>query len=498
MLKFSFYFNRILFSIVLLVITITVLMFVNYYMSGEPSLIYFIFFLVVFVGRIFSLVLSWGALSMLVSWDLLGISRFFLVLFYNNWDRCSGAINTVLTNRFGDYFLFIFFSGALIPGLGFASLSFFFSLRIFMLFLAAFTKRAIFPFSRWLPKAMRAPTPVRALVHRRTLVTAGLMLVMNFGFILKLGRSIVIMSYLGVLTISFSRLAALVEEDIKKVVALSTLSQMGFSMLTVGLGLMFVSYIHLVRHALFKSCLFLQVGYMIHTCLGQQDGRGYRNLGNVSFFMQVQLLITLFCLCGLFFTSGSVRKDYILEIMFSNVFSFIFGFIFFFGVFLTFMYSLRLWKRFTLSCFFSLVVPSYSLLFCFLSLLLSFFSVVFLWWLSANMFLLPVFFLYVDFFVPLFFLILLLLFFFYFLKLAGSELGYKFLVDFFVKYLIQFLLSFKFFDVFLGKLNYNSASVLGLYGYGSLSYIKSFYFNSLVFLIFFLCLIIWGFSLKEF
>jgi len=134
-----------------------------------------------------------------------------------------------------------------------------------------------------------------------------------------------------------------VEEDLKKVVALSTLSQIGFSIVTLGLGLRFISFIHLIRHALFKSCLFIQVGYIIHCSFGQQDGRNYSNNGNLPNFIQLQLLVTLFCLCGLIFSRGAVRKDFILEFFYYvSAEGIILRVLFFFGVFLTFLYRIRL------------------------------------------------------------------------------------------------------------------------------------------------------------
>lgn len=211
-----------------------------------------------------------------------------------------------------------------------------------MLVLTAFTKRAQFPFRSWLPKAMRAPTPVRSLVHRRTLVTAGLILLINFNYLIIHKNVLFLCLVIGIFTIFFSSVTALVEEDLKKVVALRTLSQIGFSMVTLGLGLRFISFIHLVRHALFKSCLFIQVGYIIHCSFGQQDGRNYRNNGNLPNFIQLQLLVTLFCLCGLIFSRGAVRKDFILEIFFINSHIIFFGVIFFISVYLTFGYRYRL------------------------------------------------------------------------------------------------------------------------------------------------------------
>jgi NADH-ubiquinone oxidoreductase chain 5 len=135
---------------------------------------------------------------------------------------------------------------------------------------------------------------------------------------------------------------ALLEQDIKKVVALSTLSQIGFSRLVLGLSLNFFCLFHLLRHALFKSCLFIQVGFLIYKSLGQQDGRFYSGLKNSSVFLQFQILLTLFCLCGLFFSSGLVRKDFVLEYFLRLNINFIFLFFFIFSVFFTFLYSFRL------------------------------------------------------------------------------------------------------------------------------------------------------------
>lgn len=311
-------------------------------MSGELNFNYYGFVLLVFVGRIFSLNFSNNIFSILVSWDLLGISSYFLVLFYNNWDSSRGSINTALTNRLGDYFIFIFFGTSFFSSFYFLGFRFFFSFITLMLILTAFTKSAQFPFSSWLPKAISAPTPVRSLVHSSTLVTAGLILLINFNYLLINYLVLSLLILVGLFTMFFSSVSALLEEDIKKVVALSTLSQIGFSILTLGLGLQFISFIHLVSHALFKRCLFIQVGYIIHCSFGQQDGRSYRNNSNFPYFIQLQLLLTLFCLCGIIFSRGAVSKDFILELFFSNNFSIILCFIFFVSVFLTFGYSYRL------------------------------------------------------------------------------------------------------------------------------------------------------------
>nr|YP_009162020.1 NADH dehydrogenase subunit 5 [Litoditis aff. marina PmIV]AKS28870.1 NADH dehydrogenase subunit 5 [Litoditis aff. marina PmIV] len=489
-LKFNFYFNSILFSFILFLVTLSVLVFSTYYLNGELNFNYYYFVLLIFVGSMFMLNFSNSIFTMLLSWDLLGISSFFLVLFYNNWDSCSGAMNTALTNRLGDYFMFVFFSGSIFSGYYFLSFSMFSSYLVILLLLTAFTKSAQFPFSSWLPKAMSAPTPVSSLVHSSTLVTAGLILLMNFSNLIMQKNVISVILIIGLFTMFFSSVTALVEEDLKKVVALSTLSQMGFSMVTLGLGLSFISFIHLISHALFKSCLFMQVGYIIHCSFGQQDGRNYSNNGNLPNFIQLQLLVTLFCLCGLIFSSGAVSKDFILEFFFSNSYMIFFSLMFFVSVFLTFGYSYRLWKSFFLS--FNKVMNHYSssIFMNFLSLFLVLFSISFLWWLNFNMLNVPSLFLYVDFYGPLFFLFMMIFVSFLAVKMLFKELTYKFLVDYLAKNSVMKMKNLKFMDLFLNNLNSKGFSSFMYLSLFNNNYLKSLNFNSIIILVFFIFLMI--------
>nr|UDL72538.1 NADH dehydrogenase subunit 5 [Oesophagostomoides longispicularis] len=485
-LKFNFYFNSILFSLILGLVTLSVLVFSTYYLHGEINFNYYYFVLLIFVGSMFMLNYSSGVFTMLLSWDLLGISSFFLVLFYNNWDSNSGAMNTALTNRVGDFFIFSFFSSVVFYGYYFCSFEMMCSSMVLLLLLTSFTKSAQFPFSSWLPKAMSAPTPVSSLVHSSTLVTAGLILLMNFSKMMLNGSVMLVLLLIGLFTMFFSSVAALVEEDMKKVVALSTLSQMGFSMTTLGLGMSFVSFVHLVSHALFKSCLFMQIGYIIHCNYGQQDGRGYGNNGNLPLFMQLQLLVTLFCLCGLMFSSGMVSKDVILELFFMNNYYMILSLMFFLTIFLTFGYSYRLWKGFFLS--FSKIVSVYSstLVMNFLSLLLVIFSIFFMWWLNYNMMVLPAFFLYVDFYAPLMYLVMIILLGYFSFKLLFKELGYKFLVDYLAKNVIYKIKNFNFMDNNLNKFGYMGFNLLGSLSVFFTGYMSSFKYSNLVILVFLL------------
>jgi len=189
---------------------------------------------------------------------------------------------------------------------------------------------------------MAAPTPVRALVHRRTLVTAGLFLLIKYNLVLSSFIMILFIFGVGLFTILFARVCALYDPDFKKVIALSTLSQLGFLILSLGLGNVFISFFHLIRHACFKSCLFIQIGFMIHSFYRQQDSRIYNSSGSISYLVQLQTLLCLIALSGLLFTRGFVRKDFILEFIFSRTERFLLGLMFFLCVFITILYRLRL------------------------------------------------------------------------------------------------------------------------------------------------------------
>lgn len=351
-------------------------------------------------------------------------------MFYNNWDRCRGAINTVLTNRVGDYFLFLFFSFFLFGRRVFYFLLWGSMVSGFLLLGAGFTKRAQFPFRGWLPKAIRAPTPVSALVHRSTLVTAGLILLINFNFLVLRQRIRVAMFISGLLTMVFSSVRAVVEVDMKKVVALSTLSQIGFATITLGGGYYFVRFIHLLSHAIFKRCLFIQVGVFIHNFFGQQDSRNYRGLGEGLFYVQFQMLVTLFCLCGLIFTRGAVTKDIILFGVISGGLNLVLGVLFFFGVFLTFCYSYKLFSGLVKNCGKVVVSLTGRRLVVNFSVVLVILAICFMWWFRFNVLSIPELFMYLDFYIPVLYVLILLVRLFFFFKVFLFELCYKFVVDY--------------------------------------------------------------------
>jgi len=205
--------------------------------------------------------------------------------------------------------------------------------------LAGITKRAQIPFSAWLPAAIAAPTPVSALVHSSTLVTAGVYLLIRFNFIMEINNFLL---FIGVITIFMSGLGANLEMDLKKIIALSTLSQLGLIIMILGAGYYELSFFHLMSHAMFKSLLFLCAGVFIHSMGDIQDIRlaGKMNLSlPVRSFYFVSSSIAL---CGFPFLTGFYSKDLILESYFILESNVIMYFLIFTSTIFTLSYSVRL------------------------------------------------------------------------------------------------------------------------------------------------------------
>jgi NADH-ubiquinone oxidoreductase chain 5 len=205
--------------------------------------------------------------------------------------------------------------------------------------MAAITKRAQIPFSAWLPAAMAAPTPVSALVHSSTLVTAGVYLLIRFNYMMGVNNFIF---FVGVFTIFISGLGANYEIDLKKIIALSTLSQLGLMIMTLGIGYVEFSFFHLITHAIFKSLLFLCAGVFIHSMGDIQDIRIIGGLMISCPTTSFYFICSSIALCGVPFLSGFYSKDVILELYFSGgINSLMFIFIFLATMF-TLTYSVRL------------------------------------------------------------------------------------------------------------------------------------------------------------
>lgn len=207
---------------------------------------------------------------------------------------------------------------------------------------AAITKRAQIPFSSWLPAAIAAPTPVSALVHSSTLVTAGVYLLIRFNslfFETLIGQFLLLISCL---TIFIAGLGANFEFDLKKIIALSTLRQLGLIMAILSLGFYKLAFFHLLTHALFKALLFMCAGAIIHNIKNSQD---IRDMGIFSIYIPFTiscLNIANLALCGFPFLAGFYSKDLILEIVLVSYINLFIFFLFFFSTGLTVSYSFRL------------------------------------------------------------------------------------------------------------------------------------------------------------
>lgn len=232
------------------------------------------------------------------------------------------------------------------------------------------TKSAQLPFRAWLPLAMAAPTPISALVHSSTLVTAGVFLVISLNlFVYKLVEFLFVLS---ILTIIHSGILASFELDLKKVVAYSTLSQVALVLYIYSLGLYFISYAHLLLHAIFKSLLFLSVGVYIHIFFRRQSGNSYFSL-----LPLIRGSISILSINAINFLRGFYSKDLFIEV---HINSFIRGavkFLFIVTIFITFYYSLSVvktflssytWMVFSVRCFTWMIIPL---------VLLSVFSILF-------------------------------------------------------------------------------------------------------------------------
>nr|AVN67749.1 NADH dehydrogenase subunit 5 [Eurycotis sp. B074] len=325
-----------------------VILYSDDYMHGDMNINRFIFLVLMFVLSMMFLIISPNLISILLGWDGLGLVSYCLVIYYQNIKSYNAGMLTALSNRIGDVCLLM----AIAWMLNFGSWNYLYYLDLlkgsiemeiisFLVVLAAMTKSAQIPFSSWLPAAMAAPTPVSALVHSSTLVTAGVFLLIRFSPSFSNWLNIFILLISG-LTMFMAGLGANFEYDLKKIIALSTLSQLGLMMSILSMGFSMLAFFHLLTHALFKALLFMCAGMIIHLMKNSQD---IRFMGNLSFqmpFTSSCLCISNFALCGMPFLAGFYSKDLILEMVSLNYIN-IFGFfLFFFSTGLTVCYSFRL------------------------------------------------------------------------------------------------------------------------------------------------------------
>ncbi len=344
-----------LFASIVFFISANIIIFSLYYIEGDKSLSRFIHLILLFVASIIFLILIPNIITLLLGWDGLGLVSFILVIFYQNNKSLAAGIITALTNRIGDVLILLAIIWILSQGHWFILSPFFSALPnttalITIIIMAAITKRAQIPFRSWLPAAMAAPTPVSALVHSSTLVTAGVFLLLRLYPFLCLSPIFNVMLLIaGSSTILIAGTVATLENDMKKVIALSTLRQLGVIMTRLSLGIFTFTFFHLISHALFKALLFICAGNIIHLHHHSQDLRFIGNIRIQSPLINSCLVVSNLALCGAPFLAGFYSKDIIIEsslfIFFNNVITVMF----LVATLLTAAYSTRFLIRVTIA-----------------------------------------------------------------------------------------------------------------------------------------------------
>nr|ASY98446.1 NADH dehydrogenase subunit 5 [Sinomiopteryx grahami] len=370
-----------LFMSFVMLISSLVILYSKDYMMSDNTLNRFIFLVLMFVMSMLLLIISPNLISILLGWDGLGLTSYCLVIYYQNVKSYNAGMLTALSNRIGDVALLM----AIAWMLNFGSWNYIFymdcmnyNLEMYyvsmLVILAGMTKSAQIPFSAWLPAAMAAPTPVSALVHSSTLVTAGVYLLIRFSKAFPIWLMMLLL-FISVLTMFMSGLGANFEFDLKSIIALSTLSQLGLMMSIISMGFIDLAFFHLLTHALFKALLFMCAGMMIYNIMNLQD---IRFMGNLSILMPLTstcFMVSNFALCGMPFLAGFYSKDMILEIVSMSNLNMFMYFMYFFSTGLTVSYSFRvmfyvLWGEFNLMSMFKLSEESWMMLYGMLGLMI--------------------------------------------------------------------------------------------------------------------------------
>ena len=315
---------RIAFILSVSIIRIAVLKFRESYIREDPYFLRFHFLLMSFIFRIYFLILRPNFVRLLLGWDGLGLRSYLLVIYYGNTKAYNSGIITAITNRLGDALILISIAYIYKTGtwhIFLYSLEPMYASVTLLVIIAATTKRAQIPFSAWLPAAIAAPTPVSALVHSSTLVTAGVYLLIRHNLLFLQAQTSYYLLVIGTLTILIASISALFEIDLKKMVALSTLSQLGVMILRLGIGAFMARFFHLLTHAFFKALLFLATGSVIHRRNRYQDLRTIGRLRKIIPLTRGFVLLSLVSLMGLPFISAFFSKELILEIILINNFN---------------------------------------------------------------------------------------------------------------------------------------------------------------------------------
>ena len=295
------------------------------YMSHDPHNQRFFSYLSLFTFMMIILVTANNYLLMFVGWEGVGVCSYLLVSFwFTRIAANQSSISAFLTNRVGDCFLTIGMF-AILWSFGNVDYSTVFSIAPFIsdniiilvgtcLLIGAMAKSSQIGLHVWLPMAMEGPTPVSALIHAATMVTAGVYLLMRSSPLIEYSNTVLLLClWIGAITTVFSSLIGLFQQDIKKVIAYSTMSQLGMMVIAIGLSSYNVAIFHLVNHAFYKGLLFLGAGAVIHAVADNQDFRKYGGLKSFLPLTYSVMLIASLSLVAFPFMTGFYSKDFIIE-----------------------------------------------------------------------------------------------------------------------------------------------------------------------------------------